>query len=224
VLRGPFRIAGRFGTWPVSAYLLILAIATSIPIAACAAFLAYHFVAESSQHRKVEYEDRLRLMRNATELRVANIIEDLQVLALSPSLVDGRFTEFREHAIEAVKLIGGIAIALYDPDGQQLVNTRVEPGTPLPRRLAFEVEGRAIETGRPQVSGIQKAVLDGQSIVTIAVPVRIAGQIRYALNIGLSPRYLSSLLDEYVSPVSWAASSTRKGCCWRGGRCSMGMN
>ncbi len=204
MVRRTFRIAGRFGTWfgtwPVSAYLLILAIATSIPITACAAFLAYHFVAESSQSRKIEYEDRLRLMRNATELRVANIIEDLQVLALSPSLADGRFAEFREHALDAVKLIGGVAIALYDLDGQQLANTRLDPGTPLPKRLAFEAERRAIETGRPQVSGLQKAVVDGQPVVTIAVPVRIAGQIRYVLNVGLSPRYLSSLLDEYVAP------------------------
>jgi len=199
VLRGAFRIARRFGTWPVSAYLLILAIATSIPIAACAGVLAYHFVAESSQSRKVEYEDRLRLMRNATELRVANIIEDLQILALSPSLADGRLTEFRDHAIDAVRLIGGVAIALYAPDGQQLVNTRLDPGTPLPKRLAFEVERRAIETGLPQVSGLQQAVVDGQPIVTIAVPVRIGGQVRYALNVGLSPKYLSSLLDDYVS-------------------------
>ncbi|BAM92375.1 putative sensor histidine kinase [Bradyrhizobium oligotrophicum S58] len=199
MLRGAFRIVRRFGTWPISAYLLILALATSIPITACAAFLAYHFVAESSQYRKVEYEDRLRLMRNATELRVANIIEDLQVLALSPSLADGRFTEFRDHAIDAVKLIGGVAIALYEPNGQQLVNTRLDLGTPLPKRVAFDAERRAIETGRPQVSGLQKAVVDGQPIVTIAVPVRIAGQIRYALNVGLSPRYLSTLLDDYVT-------------------------
>ncbi|CCE01860.1 sensor histidine kinase [Bradyrhizobium sp. STM 3809] len=199
VFRGGVRLAGRSGTWPISAYLLILALATSIPITACAAFLAYHFVAESSQYRKVEYEDRLRLMRNATELRVANIIEDLQILALSPLLANGRFAEFRAHAIDAVKLIGGVAIALYDPDGQQLVNTRLDPGTPLPKRTAFAAERRAIETGRPQVSGLQKAVVDGQPIVIIAVPVRIAGEIRYALNIGLSPKYLSTLMDDYVS-------------------------
>ncbi|MGJ4948909.1 sensor histidine kinase [Bradyrhizobium sp. HKCCYLS20291] len=200
VFRGALRRAARSGTWPISAYLLVLAIAASIPIAASAAFLAYHFVAESSQNRKVEYEDRLRLMRNATELRVANIIEDLQVLALSPLLASGRFDEFRSHAIDAVKLIGGVAIALYAPDGQQLVNTRLEPGTPLPKRVAFDAERRAIDTGRPQVSGLQKAVVDGQPIVTIAVPVRIDGQVRYALNVGLSPRYLSTLLDDYVSP------------------------
>lgn len=184
---------------PISAYLALLAIATSVPVAMCAAFLAYHFVAESSQLKRAEYEDRLRLMRNATDLRVANIIEDLQVLALSPSLSEGNFQKFREHAIQAVGLIGGVAIVLYEPDGQQIVNTRLEPGGSLPKRSEFDVERRAIETGLPQVSGLQTAVVDGQPIVTIAVPVRVAGQNRYALNIGLSTNYLSGLLDEYIS-------------------------
>src|SRR6185295_1463746 len=193
----PFRRPSR--SWPVSAYLLVLAIATSLPVVGCAAFVAYHFVAESSQLMKAEYEDRLRLMRNATELRVANIIEDLQILALSPSLEKGGLTEFREHAVQAVKLIGGVAIVLYAPDGQQIVNTRIELNDRLPKRIEFDTERRAIETGLPQVSGLQKAVLDGQPIVTIAVPVRVGGEIRYALNIGLSTQYLSGLMDEYVS-------------------------
>jgi two-component sensor histidine kinase len=98
-----------------------------------------------------------------------------------------------------VKLIGGVAIVLYAPDGQQLANTRLDWGAPLPKRTQFEVEHRAMETGLPQVSGLQNAVVDGQPIVTIAVPVRVAGEIRYALNIGLSTRYLSSLMDDYVS-------------------------
>ena len=183
----------------MSAYLLLLAITTAVPVTACAAFLAYHFVAESSQLTKAEYEDRLRLMRNAADLRVANIIDDLQVLALSPSLAQDRFAEFREHAVQAVKLIGGVAIVLYAPDGQQIANTRLALDAPLPKRTEFDVERRAIETGRPQVSGLQRAVVDGQPIVTIAVPVRIRGEIRYALNIGLSTRYLSSMMDEYVS-------------------------
>src|SRR5689334_12022904 len=161
---------------------MVLAVATSLPVVACAAFLAYHFVAESSQLRKAEYEDRLRLMRNATELRVANIIEDLQILALSPSLAKGSLAEFREHAVQSVRLIGGVAIVLYAPDGQQLVNTRLESDR-LPKRVEFDTERRAIETGLPQVSGLQKAVLDDQPIVTIAVPVRTGGEIRYALNV-----------------------------------------
>lgn len=193
------RPRGKFGSWPVAAYLLMLAAACSLPIAACAGFLAYHFVSESSRLTKVEYEDRLRLMRNATELRLANIIEDLQILALSPSIADGRFAEFREHAQQTVKLIGGVAIVLYDADGQQLVNTRLDLTGQLPTRVEFDVERKAIETGIPQVSGLQKAVVDGQPIVTVAVPVRIGRQNRFALNIGLSTNYLSSLMDNYVS-------------------------
>jgi two-component sensor histidine kinase len=177
----------------------MLAIATSLPVLGCAAFVAYHFVAESSQLMKAEYEDRLRLMRNATELRVANIIEDLQILALSPSLARGSLAEFREHAVQSVKLIGGVAIVLYAPDGQQLVNTRLQTNDALPKRTEFDTERHAIETGLPQVSGLQKAVVDDQPIVTIAVPVRIDGEIRYAVNIGLSTQYLSGLMDEYVS-------------------------
>ena len=186
-------------SWPVSAYLLVLAIATSLPVVGCAAFVAYHFVAESSQLMKAEYEDRLRLMRNATELRLANIIEDLQILALSPSLAKGSLTEFRDHAVQAVRLIGGVAMVLYAADGQQIVNTRLEPGDQLPKRIEFDTERRAMETGLPQVSGLQKAVVDDQPIVTIAVPVRVGGEIRYALNVGLSTQYLSGLMDEYVS-------------------------
>jgi two-component sensor histidine kinase len=197
--RGDLGTRKAIGSWPISRYLLVLTLATSLPVAGCAAFLAYHFVAESSQLTKAEYEDRVRLMRNATELRIANIIEDLQILALSPSLSDGQFARFRDHAIEAVRLIGGVAIVLYAADGQQIVNTRLSLDHPLPKRIDFDVERRAIETGMPQVSGLQRAVVDGQPVVTIAVPERIAGELRYALNIGLSPRYLSGLMDQYIS-------------------------
>jgi two-component sensor histidine kinase len=190
---------GAVREWPVSTYLVALALATFIPVTVCSAFLAYHFVSESSQLIRYEYEDKLRLMRNATELRVANIVEDLQVLALSPPLQQGRFAEFRDHAVRAVNLIGATAIVVYAPDGQQLMNTRLGLEESLPRRLEFDVEHRVFETGLPRVSGLQRAVVDGQPIVTVVVPVRVAGDIRYALSLGLSTKYLSGLMDEYVS-------------------------
>jgi two-component sensor histidine kinase len=183
---------------PVSRYLVGLTLATVLPAIACAALLAYHFVSESARSSRAEYEDRLHLMRRATELRLANIIEDLQLLALSPALAKGRLADFRRHAIDAVKLIGGVAIVLYERDGRQVVNSRLPLEGPLPVRVDFATERRAIETGKPQVSGLQRAVVDGQPVITIAVPVRIGGEIRYALNIGLSPAYLSSLLDGYL--------------------------
>ena len=98
--RGDLGTRKAIGSWPISRYLVVLTLATSLPVAGCAAFLAYHFVAESSQLTKAEYEDRVRLMRNATELRIANIIEDLQILACrrpcrTDSLRDSGITRLR---------------------------------------------------------------------------------------------------------------------------------
>lgn len=110
---------------------------------------------------------------------------------------------------QAVNLIAGVAIALYTPDGQQLVNPRLDPGAPLPKRTAFDVER----------SGLNRAVVDGQSIVTVAVPVRVAGEIRYALNVGLSTTYLAGLMDDYVSGGLVGALSMQTGFSSRGVRC-----
>lgn len=126
--------------WAISSYLMALALATALPVVGCAALLAYQFVGESSRLAKAEYEDRLRLMRNATKLRLANIIEDLQVLALSPALAAGNFAEFKEHASRAVELIGGVGKkrraghlatfgAVAEPTFVGLVIDRVADGT-----------------------------------------------------------------------------------------------
>jgi len=184
--------------WPISAYLVALTLTTSLPIGAAAALLGYHFVSASSQRVRSEYEDRLRLMRSAVEMRIANVIEDLQVLSESPALKQHNLPEFRAHALASVKLIGGITLVVYDRTGQQVLNTRLAPEADLPQRREFEVEGRVFETRRPQVSGLLRAVVDGQPVVTIVVPVQIAGDIPYVLDLGLSPKYLASLMDQYV--------------------------
>jgi hypothetical protein len=53
-------------------------------------------------------------------------------------------------AVETVKLIGGTAIVLYARDGQQIVNTGLQSDEAPPKRLEFDTERRAIETGQPQ--------------------------------------------------------------------------
>jgi hypothetical protein len=64
----------------------------------------------AAQKTRSEVEDRVRLLRSAVELRIANVIEDLEVLARSPALKNNNLSEFREHAIEVVNVIGAIGI------------------------------------------------------------------------------------------------------------------
>ena len=72
--------------WSIKAYLVALALSSTLPIATAAGFFAYHLVSASSQNTRTEFEDRLRLLRNAIEMRIDNVIEDLEILARSPAL------------------------------------------------------------------------------------------------------------------------------------------
>ncbi len=184
--------------WSIRAYLLALALASTVPIAVVAGFFAYHLVSDSSQKVRADFQSRLYLFRNGIELRIANVIEDVEVLGRSPALQRGDFDEFRRYATDVVQMIGAFAVVLSDRDGQQLVNTREPAGAPLRRRRYVEAMNRAFATGQPQVSDLSIASADGLPFISIEVPVRIGGEIRYVIALGLPPRYLSALMDQYV--------------------------
>jgi two-component sensor histidine kinase len=168
-------------------------------------------ISDASHRARVEFEDRLRLLRNGIELRLANVIEDLAILARSPSLRERNFAEFREHAVEAVQLIGGIGIVVCDREGYELVNTRLPQGSALPRRTDFETMKRVLETGKVQVSDLNRAQSDRQAYIAIEAPVWIDGEIRYVVALGLSPAYLSELMETYVPKRHIASIADRKG-------------
>ena len=121
-------------------------------------------------------EDRVRLLRSAIELRIANVIEDLEVLTRSPALQKNNLSEFREHAIEVVNVIGAIGIVLVEPDGQQIMSTRQAIGAVLPKRASLETQNRAFQTGTLQVSDLVYSAADGQPIISVEAPVRISGR------------------------------------------------
>ena len=60
-------------------------------------------------------------------------IERLQALAVSPSLRDGNFAEFRRQAEASLVMRQSGNIALIDRNMQQIVNTLVPFGKPLPK-------------------------------------------------------------------------------------------
>jgi hypothetical protein len=184
--------------WSIRAYLLALALASTLPIAVVAGFFAYNLVSDSSQKVRADFQSRLYLFRNGIELRIANVIEDAELLARSPALKRGDFNEFRRYATDIVQMIGAFAVVLADRDGQELVNTREPAGAPLRRRRYGETMKRVFATGQAQVSDLSISSADGLPFISIEVPVRIGGEIRYVIALGLPPRYLSAMMDEYV--------------------------
>jgi two-component sensor histidine kinase len=189
--------AARHG-WPIAAYLIGVALASSIPIAIVAALLSYSLVANSAQQKRAEFTDRLRLFRTGLELRMSNITEDLQVLAVSPALQHEDFAAFRGYATEALNVLGSDGMVVVDRSGQQVFSTRQPAGAALPRRSNLDTQDRVFVTGRPQISDLISAAADGRPIISVEVPVRVQGEIKYVLATGLPPQYLSDVMQYYV--------------------------
>jgi PAS domain S-box-containing protein len=198
-------------SWSIKNYLNAVSVASTFPIALVAGFLAYNLLENSTQKTRSEVEDRVRLLRSAVELRIANVIEDLEVLSRSPALKSNNLSEFREHATEVVNIIGAIGIVLVEPDGQQIMSTRQAAGAVLPKRTSLETQNRAIQTGNVQVSDLVHAAADGQPIISVEAPVRVAGQARYVLAIGLSAKYLSNVMKQAVPPQMIGSIIDRRG-------------
>lgn len=184
--------------WPIAGYLIGLALASSIPIAIVAALLSYSLVGTSAEQKRAEFSDRLRLFRAGLELRMSNVVEDLQVLARAPSLMQEDFAGFRPYASDVAEVIGADGLVVVDRTGQQVFATRQPPGAPLPRRSNLETQERVFMTGTPQISDLVNAMADGRPIISVEVPVRIGGEIKYVLAVGLSPKYLAEVTQQYV--------------------------
>jgi PAS domain S-box-containing protein len=133
-------------------------------------------------------------------------IERLQALAGSPSLRQGDFAEFQRQAEASLVLRQSGNIMLIDRNMQQLVNTWVPHGKPLPKTAAPEPVQRALATGKPQITGLFMSSVVKQLVFAIIVPVQIDGESRYVLSRSPSPQALASLLAANQLPPGWHAA------------------
>ncbi len=108
-------------------------------------------------------------------------IERLQALAASPSLRQGDFAEFQRQAEASLALQQRGNIVLIDRNMQQLVNTFVPFGKPLPKAVVPRTPEMTFATGKPQVTVLFMAPVVDQFMFGITVPVEIDGESRYVL-------------------------------------------
>src|SRR5260221_10651392 len=132
-------------------------------------------------------------------------IERLQALAASPSLRQGDFAEFQRQAEASLGLRQSGNIVLIDRNMQQLVNTRVRFGKPLPKAVVPKLIARALATGKPQVTDLFMAPLVNQLLVGIIVPVEIGGERRYPVARSPDQFALARLVAANELPTGWHA-------------------
>ena len=147
-----------------------------------------------------------RTLSATVDRQIIGEIERLQALAASPSLRRADFAEFQRQAEAALALLQIGNIVLIDRNMQQLVNTWVSAGKPLPKTAAPEIAQRALATGKPQVTGLFTGSVVKQLVFAIFVPVQIDGENRYVLARSQDHHALAHLVAANELPVGWHAA------------------
>jgi PAS domain S-box-containing protein len=136
-----------------------------------------------AQLREVRNElmSEARILSAGVDREIIGEIERLQALAASPSLRQGDFAEFQRQAEASLALQQRGNIVLIDRNMQQLVNTFVPFGKPLPKAVAAKPIERTFASGKPQVTGLFMAPVVDRFMFGITVPVEISGESRHVL-------------------------------------------
>ena len=115
-------------------HLVLLVLGAVLPVLAFSAVVALVFWRQ--QHAAIDQRhlERVRALAIALDREMEGHIRALEVLATSHSLRAGTLEDFYAHAQEVRgEQRAWDAVILTDTTGQQLVNTRVPFGTPLPK-------------------------------------------------------------------------------------------
>ena len=187
-------------------HLVLLVAGALLPLVVFAAVVVYR-LADSERAAA----DR-RLMRSAQQVsdaldqEIQGTVRTLSALAGSHSL-DGPDPE--PFYVEAKRVLttqpAWLTLILLRPDGQQVVNTNMEWGTPLPTVLEADSFRRAVETKQPAVGSLTQGKLRPGFGFSVRVPVMREGEVRYVLTAVITPESLIGVVGlQDPTNVEWA--------------------
>ncbi|MDI1268305.1 MAG: PAS domain S-box protein [Polaromonas sp.] len=146
-----------------------------------------------------------RALAVAVDSRLREVEASLAALTVSDSLRNQYLATFYKQALLFQVSTGLGTVVVLDEHGRQVVNTSQPYGAPLPALGAQASTMPVIVEGRPMARVI-KAPSSGEPLAVVSVPVRINGQVRYALSTTIGFRHFDDLLREQSLPPTWIGS------------------
>ena len=187
----PARAAGRgFST---QIYLVALVVALIGPGLIFTAILLMRYAAAERARFEQDARENVRGIALSVDRDTAGLVSVLQTLATSPRLREGEFDAFDAQA-RLVREAIDLDIILRRPDGQQVVNTTMKRGGPLPvTGLPFDSEITAGKQ-RAMVSGFIPGPSLDQATYAVAVPVMAGGEVAYVLSFNVPVSRLQGIV------------------------------
>lgn len=194
--------------WPVSFLLALSIIALAVPVLALLSYEASRLT--QSERARLFDEAGRAAERIAADLdqTLNGYIAILESLATTPALAENDFATVYRQSAAALKSRGLFAF-LRDGSGQQLFNTRLSYGSPLP---ISSDDLPVFTTNSSYVSDIVFGDVAKKKVIGISVPVLRGKNVRYVLTLSLEPDRMKELLDRQKLPPEWHGTiADRKG-------------
>jgi two-component sensor histidine kinase len=135
----------------------------------------------------------------------------LDTLATSELLKAGDLEGFHSRAKAALRN-RDVHVILVDRNHQQLLNTRVPFGAPLPTVSDVDSIETVFRTGRPYVSDVFTGRVSGEPVVNVEIPVFTGERAEQILLITFSPKRIGDIIAKEQLGSGWTVSvSDRKG-------------
>lgn len=193
--------------FPLRRHLVALVIIAVVPVLLFAGTIAVDLAREQRVSVERGLRTSVRALATAVEREIGASVQSLEVLATSPLLTSGDLGAFHAQAREVEQAYDRwYVIALTSPDGRILLSTSRPFGTPLPSIRDREYFARLLATGEPTVSDLVVGRTTGTLNVTVAVPVRRDGVLRYVLFAAIDPETFGRILAAQQIPADWIAT------------------
>lgn len=190
----------------VRRWLTLLLVTCVLPVWGGAIWALEHAADAKRDLVQIQLLHSARILSLAMDNKIGAIRAGLRALASSPALDSADFRVFHQQARLLIRDFPDSDIILSDRDGNQVVNSFLPYGVPLPKRSVPETVARVFASGEPALRPHFKGALTGRSLIGIDAPVLRNGQVVFDLGITLPCQTFTTLLEQSGLPPGWAAT------------------
>ena len=196
---------------PVRTLLALMSLALILP----ALGFSTHLVLRSANMHREQVEQRLIQvaadLADSVDREFERMLSLLDTLAQSQPLAQRDFATFHAQATADMRRLGA-TILVVDPSMQQLINTRVPYGTPLPRISDPETVREGHTNKAPVVSNLVLGAVVQQHVYNIILPLTIPGLGDHTMILAMPAEHWLKLMAGQKLPTVWLTGiSDRRG-------------
>ncbi|QAZ68752.1 response regulator [Solidesulfovibrio carbinolicus] len=187
-------------------HLAGLVAACVLPVWLCAAYLVHYAYEAKKNQIQTHMAEVARNLSLAVDREFAILLAAAEGLATSPALQTGEFAVFRRQVKTLLAGYPSSDVIVAEASGQQIFNSYLPEGAPLPKRAVRESVRRVFETGRPGISNLFRGAVTGRYLVSLDMPVWHGAAVRYDLAMTVPVARFDQMLTTELLPAGWTAA------------------